>query len=440
MSDDIRNAEITIKDKTVDELMRLSQAVCMHLSIISSVPYPRLIGEDGVLHDFKDIGREPQWYTSRTDTFYVTPDSNPTIQRQDDESNHRLKYMMRDTYYGFCHDYAKSEAWIVARAVLRTKKAIDGFDQRIACLTESERQDIIDACEYAVRLSEYPLTFYANGPAYGSVYNSIARLLTNPDETSADSMSRWSKRHEYVFWLNRDLVYVSPRADERMVRIVADACRASVIGARMLALCEDNNGKLAPYVFSWNGKKWNGTPFVASRDEKKLVTNALIALDGALRITTPNRKADAITSTPIEKPVLGPLGHLVDFDSDARDVVTMSWKEYKQHRHPDYDTPWLVQLAGYCSDAAVQYGKSGKPVIARYYANTADGLEKAFLGLGWKDELDTCVDEGYRKYVRHGRELYASAEKFIELVTPPVKTAAPAAAPVTEETLYENHE
>ena len=88
-------------------------------------------------------------------------------------------------------------------------------------------------------------------------------------------------------------------------------------------------------------------------------------------------------------------------------------------------------------DAAVQYGKSSKPVIARYYANTADGLEKALLGLGWKGELDARIDKAYRKHVRHGLEAYASAEKFIELLAPPAKIDAPVIAPVTEEVLYE---
>lgn len=438
MSEDTKSVEVAIKDKTIDEIMRLSQAVCMHLTVISRIPYPRLIGEDGDLHDFTDIGREPYWDTDIPLTLYVTPDSDPTIQLQDGESNHSLKYMMRDTYHGYYRDLAKSTAWCVARAVLRTKEAIDESDPRVACLTDSERHDIEDACECAEGMSEYPLTFYANGPQYGSVYDSIARLLTKQDETSADTMRKWT--HEYIFWLNMDLVYVSPKSGELLVRCIANDCIACGIGARMLTLCKDSNGKPAPYVFSWDGKKWNGAPFVSACDEKKLVTNALIALDGALRITIPNRREDAISSTPIGKPVLGPLGHLIDFDSDARDVVTMSWKEYKGHRHPDYDVPWLVQLAGYCSDSAVQYGKIGKPVIARYYANTADGLEKALLCLGWKDELDDCINEAYRNHVRHGGESYESVEQFEQFTerdTPPVKTAAPAAAPVAEETLYE---
>lgn len=425
MSEDIRSAEVAVIDKAVDDLMRINRELRMNISISSRMLYPRLIGEDGVLHDFSDIAKEPQWDYERTFELRVTPTgAEPVVLRHDFFSNHKLKYAMHDIYYGLLHDVAKEEAWLVARAVLRTKEAIDESDPRVTNLTESERREIEDACEYAQRLSEYPLAFYANGPYYGSMYDSIARLLTGLDEASGDTMTNRLCDNN-VFWLNQNLAYVSPRADHYNAWRTANNARR--IGARMIALCKAPGGEAVPYVFAWDGDKLAGEPL---DDEKNVTANVLLALNGALRITATRR-----SDTPIMALVLDTLGHRVDFDSDARDVATMSHDEYRTSRHADYGVPWLVHLAGYCSDAAIEYGDANKPVVARYYANTADGLEKALGALGWNDELDTCLDDGYCKYVRHGQESYASAEKFVKLVTTTPKELT---VPVAEETLYES--
>lgn len=148
-------SEIIINDVTVDDLMRFSRASSLYLTInLPFVPYPRLIGRDGKLHEFDDFVRDSYWgrgKTISTEIVMFPNGSKRKLTRANVDRPRSLATMMQDAYDGYVL-VNRNEMHDVASAVLKTNEALDDGDRSVASLTDDERRAVRDALDAALAI------------------------------------------------------------------------------------------------------------------------------------------------------------------------------------------------------------------------------------------------------------------------------------------------